>query len=160
MLFQRVLDAEDRADKLKSTGKDDSEDRHLFKKEAKLADREEMLLKKAAKDADKDLKIFEKQAVQSIKELKRRYPAAATFPEWAKAQAREVDRQQQQLVLNQVTTLKASMSAARFQQFQNYVIGRVGPSIHYRPLPPPGVKLPAPPPGTLLPPPPSAAPRN
>jgi hypothetical protein len=138
-LFRHVMFVESHADQLLAAGKDDSSERHLFKRLAKLTDQEEALLKSTASDAVTGLTTLFATGASVVSGLKAQYPTRASLPAAALQQLQSLDAQKVQIVQGHMATLQAGMPPADYQYFYRFAFGTEGPRIK---LGSPGAKPP------------------
>lgn len=137
-LFYEVAFFKGEADKLDREGKDSSGLRSLYKREAKLDERQNALLFEIASDCERDVEALDSRAKQIITAFRARVQAMkigpGETPPPAPEELKAIGEERDATILRARDRLRQSLGDEEFGRFAEFVNKRIKPRIRTVPL--------------------------
>jgi uncharacterized protein YdcH (DUF465 family) len=132
-MFRHIKELNKKADEEDTQGKDGSHFRTLYKRLAKLDDRQAQILDNISADVDREVSKLNQRAVKIISDLRARHPegklAKDELPPAPPAELRLLSDQRRNLVMQARERLHTALGDQEFQKLDQFVQQRIRPGI-------------------------------
>jgi hypothetical protein len=132
-MFRHIKELNKKADEEASQGKDGTHFRTLYKRLAKLDDRQAQALDDISADVDREVAKLNKRALKVISDLRARNPegklAKGELPPAPPAELKALSDERRNVILKARERLRASLGEDGFQKLDEFVQQRIKPGI-------------------------------
>jgi hypothetical protein len=133
-LFHHVAALQRKAEEAESEGKDSTQFRTHFKRQAQLSSKQADTLDQIALDCDRDMKSVDERARVIIQQYKAQYPGGQVphgeEPKPPPAELRQLTEERDAVVMRARDRLKQALGDEEFARFNGYVKERVAPNVY------------------------------
>jgi hypothetical protein len=133
-LFHHIAALKRKAEEAESEGKDATQFRTHFKRQAVLSDEQDQIINDIAADCDRQIKEQDEKAKVLIRAYKAQYPGGQVphgeLPKPPPAELRALSEERDAIVLRSRDRLKAALGDSEFERFNGFVKERIAPNVY------------------------------